>query len=278
MPITHKPQIFISHAWEDKPFVRRLEAALKTSADIEVWIDHSNIRAGDRISRRVSDALEWCNTLLLVWSNKASSSSWVELEWNAAVNLHKTVIPCLLDETKLPAIISGMAYISFINFDAGITYLFKTFNIDTQEGALKWENPSQEVSKSQDLMIDQVTDFEFKKIVESGSENKLLMIDSRPLMGESKGKVWKIIYDEYSSLLDLLNRTWFFISPKVQPYTYGKKWALREPRSEIILFKDIIEKALMNDMTYENLIRLASFSALQEVGIKPGMILEIVPL
>ena len=38
--------IFISHAWEDKPLVRRLEAELQ-AAGAKVWVDHAGIRGGD---------------------------------------------------------------------------------------------------------------------------------------------------------------------------------------------------------------------------------------
>lgn len=120
-----KPKVFISHSWEDKPLVFRLERQLK-AAGIEVWVDHSNVRGGDRISKIVSDALEWCNTVVLFWSYTASKSRWVELEWNAAINAHKKIIPCLLDNTKLTTILAGMAYIDFRSFDQGSSDLLRT--------------------------------------------------------------------------------------------------------------------------------------------------------
>jgi len=46
------PKIFISHAWEDKPSVRRLEAELR-SAGAEVWVDHEGIRGGDNLPERI---------------------------------------------------------------------------------------------------------------------------------------------------------------------------------------------------------------------------------
>ncbi len=77
---TDIPKIFISHAWEDKPLVRRLESELK-AAGAEVWVDHEGIRGGDNLPERISEALEWCDTLLLIWSKAASQSHWVVLEW-----------------------------------------------------------------------------------------------------------------------------------------------------------------------------------------------------
>jgi hypothetical protein len=39
-PKIEPPRIFISHAWEDKTLVRRLEKAL-ADAGAEVWVDHA---------------------------------------------------------------------------------------------------------------------------------------------------------------------------------------------------------------------------------------------
>ncbi|MCI0695319.1 toll/interleukin-1 receptor domain-containing protein [candidate division KSB1 bacterium] len=55
---TDTPRIFISHAWEDKPLVRRLEIELK-AAGAGVWVDHVGIRGGDNLPERISEALEW---------------------------------------------------------------------------------------------------------------------------------------------------------------------------------------------------------------------------
>ena len=90
-PDSNLPKVFISHAWEDKPFVHRLETELK-ALGVEMWVDHSNVRAGDLITIRVDAALKWCDTLLLVWSKTAKKSDWVSHEWGAAFANHKKII------------------------------------------------------------------------------------------------------------------------------------------------------------------------------------------
>jgi len=109
---TNKAKIFISHAWEDKALVKQLEAELKV-AGAETWVDHAGIRGGDNLPKRISDALEWCNILLLIWSRTASQSPWVELEWTNAISLQKKIIPCRKDTAPLPAILAHKAYIDF---------------------------------------------------------------------------------------------------------------------------------------------------------------------
>jgi hypothetical protein len=126
-----KPRIFISHAWEDKALVRRLEADLET-VGAKVWVDHTGVRGGDNLPKRISDALEWCDTLLLVWSEAARNSDWVVLEWSNAISLKRTVIPCLLDLTPLPGILTNRAYIDFREIDRGISRLLHALNLAQQ--------------------------------------------------------------------------------------------------------------------------------------------------
>jgi len=117
-----KRKIFISHAWEDKIFVQRLEEAIKTK-DVDLWVDHTGIRAGDNLPERISEALDWCSTLLLVWSNSARASRWVNLEWTNAVSLQKEIILCVLDDAKIPAILANLAYIDFRDMERGLAKL-----------------------------------------------------------------------------------------------------------------------------------------------------------
>ena len=116
------PRIFISHAWEDKELVRRLEKALSV-AGAEVWVDHAGVRGGDNLPKRINDALAWCNTLLLVWSKAAEESHWVELEWTNAISLQKRIIPCPHDGTPPPPILTNKAYINFANAASGLREL-----------------------------------------------------------------------------------------------------------------------------------------------------------
>lgn len=124
-----KPKVFISHAWENKPVVRQLEERLR-AAGAEVWVDHVGIRGGDSLPKRISDALEWCDTLVLVWSEASRASEWVALEWENAISLKKLIIPCLLDETRLPGIMARMAYISFHQIDQGTTNLLHALGLN----------------------------------------------------------------------------------------------------------------------------------------------------
>ena len=116
------PRLFISHSWEDKPLVRLLETQLRANR-IEIWVDHRGVRAGDNLPEEISNALQWCTTLLLIWSGPSSNSYWVKLEWTNALALRKVIIPCLVDEVPLPPILSHKAYVKLSNIDEGVRQL-----------------------------------------------------------------------------------------------------------------------------------------------------------
>ncbi len=126
-----KPQIFISHAHENKPLVRRLERELKATG-AEVWVDHSGVRLGENLPESLSQALATCNLFLLIWSNAASASHWVKLEWTSALSLQKTIIPCCLDETALPALLANLLYVDFRNEELGISKLRRDIELAQQ--------------------------------------------------------------------------------------------------------------------------------------------------
>ncbi len=128
---TDTPRLFISHAWEDSHLVLRLQTELQ-AAGAEVWVDREGIRGGDNLPERISDALEWCDALLLIWSKAASKSPWVKLEWTNAIALNRIIISCLLDNSQLPSILASKAYLDFRNLDQGITQLLHALKISRQ--------------------------------------------------------------------------------------------------------------------------------------------------
>ena len=126
---TEKPKVFISHSWENKAKARQLEDELK-AANIEVWVDHSDVRGGDVITQKINEAIDWCNIVLLVWTQSAAESLWVEREWSAAMQLDKTIITCLFDKTKIPNLLTGLARLDFRNFEEGLNNLFIALRSD----------------------------------------------------------------------------------------------------------------------------------------------------
>lgn len=122
------PKVFISHSWEDNEIARKLEENLRWGG-AEVLIDFSRIEAGESLSLTISKAIDWCDILLLLWSQSALNSYWVTEEWTCAHSLKKRIIPCLLDSTKLPSLLMSKYYINFNEFDQGYSSLAKALKL-----------------------------------------------------------------------------------------------------------------------------------------------------
>jgi hypothetical protein len=124
-------------------------------------------------------------------------------------------------------------------------------------------------SSSQQIVEDrirQVLNGAVNQTVEKIREVGFLTLDSRPLLG-NKGNVWRVPYDQYGSVSALLDDIWFSIGT-LPAFTYRTNWILRDPTSNS-LFENMGTKwAEERGMETDS-------RSLEEVGIIPGMILEI---
>ena len=111
--------VFISHNNADKKTAREIGLYL-ISEDINVWFDEWKISYGESIPNKVNVGLEACTHFLLIWSEQAAKAPWVEHELNSI--LHKKlsdknnniiIIPILLDDTPLPAIVASLLWIKY---------------------------------------------------------------------------------------------------------------------------------------------------------------------
>jgi hypothetical protein len=118
------PKVFISHSWEDNEIARKIADRLKNDG-VTIWVDYESISGGDSLPDKICEALEWCDVLLLIWSNPAISSYYVGLEWKSALDLQKKIIPCVLDGSRLPAILRSFLYIDFRDFEDGYFKLLR---------------------------------------------------------------------------------------------------------------------------------------------------------
>ena len=69
---------------------------------------------------------------ILIWSAAASKSEWVQKEWGAANSCRKKIIPCLLDETKLPSLLADKVYVDFRDFNKGMNELLHALRFSKQ--------------------------------------------------------------------------------------------------------------------------------------------------
>lgn len=103
---------FISHSSEDSEIAARVAKALKAE-EVDVWLDLSSIRAGQLLGADVLEHIRECDSLVLLWSESASDSEWVNTEWLMAVNERKFLVPCVLDDTRPPQCMETVTSVDF---------------------------------------------------------------------------------------------------------------------------------------------------------------------
>ncbi|MEV8504665.1 toll/interleukin-1 receptor domain-containing protein [Actinoplanes sp. NPDC051475] len=107
--------VFLSHNHLDKDVVRQLAAQLHL-AGADVWFDEWRVQPGDQFPTRISEALAAADTVVVIWSANAAASRWVEAELATALAAQLAggatrIIPVLLDDTDLPAMLRPIACI-----------------------------------------------------------------------------------------------------------------------------------------------------------------------
>jgi DNA-directed RNA polymerase subunit RPC12/RpoP len=108
--------IFLSHNSADKDWVRKLAAALKLTG-AQVWFDEWTIRPGDSIQTAVADGISGFDIFVLVWSEAAANSRWVQTEMETALDRWISGEPCRLvpvrlDQTHLPTLLRSVRYVN----------------------------------------------------------------------------------------------------------------------------------------------------------------------
>jgi TIR domain len=92
---------FISHASADLEIASEIGRTLERE-ELDAWLDDSEIRLGVLLAEELQAAISACRVLILLWSEAAAASRWVNTEWLAAHHLDRFILPCVLDDTALP--------------------------------------------------------------------------------------------------------------------------------------------------------------------------------
>jgi hypothetical protein len=111
-----KPSIyaFICYASEDRSQARELATAI-SQLGADVWLDEREIRVGDSIVQRISDALGIVSHVIVLLSQNSVGKPWVQRELSSAVMLQLsqkriTVLPIRLDDCPIPSILADIKY------------------------------------------------------------------------------------------------------------------------------------------------------------------------
>jgi len=99
--------LFLSYARADLDPVAPLAHDLTVNG-VSVWRDQDSLYSGQRWPKVIGEAIAGQDALLLVWSQQAAQSHFVEFEWTTALALQKPVLLCHLDSTPLPPALQAL--------------------------------------------------------------------------------------------------------------------------------------------------------------------------
>jgi hypothetical protein len=107
--------VFISYAHADKPFARQVADGLAKQG-CRVWIDEGELRIGDSLIERISEALDRVDFVAVLVSAHSVNSEWCRKELSLAMTgeiLRKgvVVLPVRVDDTPMPDSIKDKAYL-----------------------------------------------------------------------------------------------------------------------------------------------------------------------
>jgi len=110
-------RVFLSHSSKDKWFVRRIATDLKRAGVIP-WVDEWQIHAGESIPQKVSDGIKHSDSVIVVLSENAIGSKWVEREWQTKYwdeiqRDQVLVIPVLIEDCQIPELLKTKRYADF---------------------------------------------------------------------------------------------------------------------------------------------------------------------
>jgi hypothetical protein len=127
------PKVFISYARVDMDRALELEQVLIANS-MDIWRDQHSIYAGEQWPKAIGEAIADCDAVLLLWSADSAASHFVEFEWATALALKKTIIPCLLDHTRLPPALAAINSIDCRNVDETGPLILAALPDESQSG------------------------------------------------------------------------------------------------------------------------------------------------
>ena len=115
-------RLFVSYSTKDSPIVVEIVNALRTQG-LAVWLDQSEIDAGDNIVARIDAGLSEWKYFLLFASQNYFASEWTKAEYRAAFYAalganDRKIIVVSLGEVPLPALIASNRYIPYTTAQA----------------------------------------------------------------------------------------------------------------------------------------------------------------
>lgn len=145
--LNRNPQkIFISHAYQDAGFAKRLSVDLRKH-NWSIWIAPDSIQSGERWVEAIGRGLEESGIFILILSKMALQSRWVRSEVESAIHLEHQgkmrFLPIQIESCDIPVLWQTYQHVSFEhNYADGLLNLLANLqsgNISNKEPYLDFE-------------------------------------------------------------------------------------------------------------------------------------------
>ena len=119
------PAIFLSYSRRETPFVDQLSDRLE-DAGAPLWLDYKSLVPAQPWAVQIDNGILQADVFLLVVSQEALASPYVELEWKRAIELGKRVILVIYQAIPLPAALQNCEWVDLrVNFEKGLKQLLQ---------------------------------------------------------------------------------------------------------------------------------------------------------
>ncbi|TAK12642.1 MAG: toll/interleukin-1 receptor domain-containing protein [Anaerolineae bacterium] len=106
------PNIFISYSRREAPFVTDLVGRLEGTG-YPVWLDYRSMVPGRPWAEQIEEGIRGADVILLVVSDAALQSQYVEKEWRSVLEYGKRVILILFEANDLPTELEKFEWVDF---------------------------------------------------------------------------------------------------------------------------------------------------------------------
>jgi hypothetical protein len=141
-------QVFISYSRKDLQFVQKFAQTLMSNG-VDVWWDLSSLQGGDNWTNEIPQAIENCDSCIVVLSPNSVESEWVQKEYTYALKQKKRIIPLLYQECDTPFALINLNLVDLQehNYEKGLNEIIRLSKIGSQ-GKQQVFQPSVNVSNT----------------------------------------------------------------------------------------------------------------------------------
>jgi hypothetical protein len=127
-PAKRKGPVFISYARSDFSCCEKIKHAL-AKAGIDCWRDTDDIKPGEKWLKRILEALEQSQAMIVLWSEASKNSDYMEREFLEAEKLKLRIIPVIIEGQDVPFRLNErIAIFLSVDWNAGINRLIRCFS------------------------------------------------------------------------------------------------------------------------------------------------------